>query len=96
MTAHFPEVERPPRNRRRLGDADMDWDNDLQDALLATLTTGKAISLKLSHFHSSPAKGRIWNMEPRGHLRVHHRVMPDRETVAAWVAKPAEGLPNPR
>lgn len=80
--------ERPPRNRRRLADVDMVWDQDLEAALLETLGNGMAIELPLWEFHSSPAKGRLWK---RG-FRVAHRVLPDRQTVRAWVEGEAEAI----
>ena len=73
-------IERPPRNRRRLHDPSMDWDNDLKVALLETHVNGRAIKLPLWRFHSSPAKGHLW---AHG-FKVRHRVLPDRQTVAAW------------
>lgn len=87
----FHEIDRPAKNRRHLDDADMEWDRDLEAALLATRNTGKAITVKLSHFHSSPAKGRLWKQG----FRVAHRVLPDRETVAAWVVGDNESAPVP-
>jgi hypothetical protein len=78
----FSIIDRPPINRRRLGDIELEeMDSELEKALLATLGTGKAIRVPLWRFHSSPAKGRIWK---RG-LSVRHRVLPDRRSVAAWV-----------
>ena len=79
----FRECERPPKNRRHITDTDLDWDQELEDALRGTLVSGKAIVVALSHFHSSPAKGRLW----KEGFRVTHRVLPDRETVAAWLIK---------
>jgi len=77
----FREIERPARNRRHITDNDLEWDQDLEDALRATLVSGKAIVVALPLFHSSPAKGRLW----REGYRVTHRVLPDRITVAAWL-----------
>ena len=77
----FPLIDRPPKNRRHITDDDLDWHADLEEALLATQASGRAIRLPLWQFHSSPAKGRLWK---RG-FRVAHRVLSDRQTVAAWV-----------
>lgn len=76
----YESIERPPRNRRHLTDADLDYDQDVEQALLGTLTGG-AISIPLWKFHSSPAKGRLWAKD----YKVKHRVLPDRQTVAAWL-----------
>lgn len=78
----YEVIERPHKNRRHLNDTDLDWDQDVEDQLLDTLTTGKAIRLSLAKFHSSPAKGRLW---AQGY-RVLHRVLPNRQEVAAWLA----------
>jgi hypothetical protein len=80
---YFKLVDRPPRNRRSITDKDMEWDEDLETALLGTLTNGKAILIDLGLFHSSPAKGRLW----KNGYKVHHRVNDDRETVAAWLER---------
>jgi len=85
---YFPQVARPARNRRSIHDEDMDWDADLERALLDTLRTGMAVQLPLWQFHSSPAKGRLWK---KG-WKVAHRVLSDRQTVAAWVAGERAGL----
>lgn len=77
MTTAFAEIERPARTRG-IPDA---TDDELAAALTATFLTGKAIVVPLARFHTSPAKGRLWM---RGY-RVLHRVLPDREHVAAWV-----------
>lgn len=77
MTAAFVEIERPARTRG-IPDA---ADDELANALATTFVTGKAIIVPLARFHTSPAKGRLWQ---RGY-RVLHRVLPDREHVAAWV-----------
>lgn len=78
---YFELIDRPEKNKRSIGD-DMDWDADLELALKETLTqTGKAVVVPLWIFHSSPAKGRLWS---KGY-KVRHRVMPDKQHVAAWV-----------
>lgn len=74
----FATMERPPRNRRTLGDA---GDEELEKGLVETLNTTRAIVVGLAYFHTSPAKGRLWM---KGY-RVLHRVLSDRQTVAAWV-----------
>ena len=79
----FDEIDRPPRNKRKLGE-DMPWDHALQNALLATLDSGKAIRVSLVMFHSSPAKGRLWKQG----IAVRHRVQGD--WVAAWCERPVE------
>lgn len=85
----FPEIVRPPKNRRRLADPELDaWDADLEEALLGTLYSTRAIQVPLAMFHSSPAKGRLWK---RGY-RVLHRVTPDRQYAAAWVVNPEATL----
>lgn len=78
----YESIPIPPKNRRRLGDAGLDWDEDLEKALLDTRNTGKAIKVELWHFHSSPAKGRLWAK----HYKVRHRRL-DNYSVAAWVEK---------
>lgn len=75
----FESIDRPPNNRRKLGE--LEYDTELEEALLSTYTTGKAIRVSLSRFHCSPAKGRLWTAG----YKVHHRVLPDRNSVAAWV-----------
>jgi hypothetical protein len=77
MTA-YAVIDRPPRNRRALGEP---GDEELEQQLLETLDTGRAICVPLAFFHTSPAKGRLWK---RGY-RVLHRVLADRKTVGAWV-----------
>lgn len=77
----YREVDRPKRNRRKLGDPTLGWDHDMQTAVLTTLETRRAVVFDLCDFHSSPMKGRLWTMG----YRLHHRVMPDRRTVAAWI-----------
>jgi hypothetical protein len=79
--ATFELIDRPQKNRRRLGDENLDWDRDLEAELFNTLLNNRAVKLPLWQFHSSPAKGRLWT---RG-FKVKHRVLPDRRTVAAWV-----------
>lgn len=75
-------IDRPPVNRRHLTEKDLDWDTDLEVALRATAhLENKAVIVPLARFHSSPAKGRIW----KDGLKVKHRVLADRNTVAAWV-----------
>lgn len=76
-------MQRPPRNRRQLGDPDLDWDLDLEDALFSTLDTDKSRRVELSVFHSSPCKGRLWSLG----FKVHHRVLPDKQWVAAWIER---------
>ena len=80
----YQEIERPPITRRKL--ADMDWHVELEAALLSTIITGKAVSVPLWQFHSSPAKGRLYS---KG-FRVRHRVLADHHTVAAWIEAPRE------
>ncbi len=77
----FPVVPRPPRNRRKLGDVKLNYDHELEEALIDTLNTGQAIVVPLSRFHSSPVKGRLHAQD----YRVAHRVLPDKTHVAAWV-----------
>lgn len=77
----FEIVDRPARNRRHIQDDDLSWDGDIEQPLRETLVHGKAIVLSLERFHSSPAKGRLW----KEGWRVHHRVLPDRRNVAAWI-----------
>jgi len=96
----FDEVDRPPKNRRHITDTDMDWDKGLEEALLTTVITGRAISVPLAKFHTSPAKGRLWK---KGY-KVHHRVIGD--NAAAWIeseeekgkdeAKPEKAAAGPR
>lgn len=87
----FVETERPPKNRRRLGDPDLDWDGPLENALLKTLETKKAIRVPLYMFHSSPAKGRLW----KDGYEVKHRVLrPDCMYVAAWLEVGLRRLAN--
>ena len=74
----WPEIDRPTKNKRtKPGDYDVDLEKDLR----YTMITNKAIVVPLWLFHSSPAKGRIW----KDGFSVRHRVMTDRQTVAAWV-----------
>jgi hypothetical protein len=80
----FEIIDRPEINRNKIKN-DLNYDNELEAALLGTLDTGRAIKVTLSMFHCSPAKGRLWL---KGH-RVRHRVLPDREHVGAWVEEPA-------
>ena len=77
----FEEIDRPARNRRRLGDPSLDWDQDIEEGLRRTLVTGRAMKLPLWQFHSSPAKGRLW---AEG-FKVHHRVLAGRQDVGAWI-----------
>lgn len=77
MNTAFAEIDRPARTRG-IPDA---TDDELAAALVETFLSGKAIIVPLARFHTSPAKGRLWQ---RGY-RVLHRVLPDREHVAAWV-----------
>jgi len=76
----FEVIERPEKNRRKATD-DLNYDLDIETALLDTLNTRMAIKLPLWQFHSSPAKGRLW----KEGLSVRHRVLGDRQTVAAWI-----------
>src|SRR5262249_41633611 len=76
----FEEIDRPERNRHKIKN-DLDYDQALESALARTLETGRAIKVTLAMFHSSPAKGRLWL---KG-FHVRHRVLPDREHVAAWI-----------
>ena len=80
---YFKTVPRPERNRRKIGDEELDWDTELEAALMETLNTGNAIEADLALFHSSPAKGRLW---ARGYA-LRHRVNQDRRRVAAWIEK---------
>lgn len=77
----YPEIDRPPRNRRKLNDPDMIWDEGLEAALNSTISSGKAIIVELWKFHSSPAKGRLW----AAGWKVKHRVLQDLRHVAAWI-----------
>ena len=78
-------IDRPERNRHSLRE-DMDYDAHLESGLLATLDHGRAIKVPLARFHCSPAKGRLWK---RG-FAVRHRVLPDKQSVAAWIEKDPE------
>jgi len=80
----FRLIDRPPRNRRKL--VELEYDDELEVGLLHTLFTTKAIVVGLARFHSSPAKGRLWKQG----YKVHHRVLNDRNTVAAWLHGEAE------
>lgn len=85
----FDEIDRPERNRRKLGDPELDWDADLEAALLKTLETKRAIKVPLFMFHSSPVKGRLW----QAGYDVKHRVLrPACFYVATWL----EGTPHYR
>lgn len=76
-------IPRPTSNRRS---EPPDYDLELENALLSTLSTpDKAVEVSLARFHSSPAKGRLWY---RG-LKVRHRVI-NPNFVAAWVTKEVE------
>jgi hypothetical protein len=77
----YPEIDRPARNRRKLGDQDLIWDDDLEAALNSTISSGRAIVVELWKFHSSPAKGRLWSAG----WKVKHRVLQDLRHVAAWI-----------
>jgi hypothetical protein len=84
----FTEIDRPQRNKRSIKDR-LDWDEELEEALLHTLVTGKAIDLTLTHFHSSPAKGRLWKQG----YSVRHRVIgPDQ--VGAWLEPATKRKPK--
>jgi len=78
---NFEIIDRPEKNRHRLRDDDLNYDFEIESALMRTLEHGRAIKLTLALFHSSPAKGRLWL---KGY-RVRHRVLEDREHVAAWL-----------
>jgi hypothetical protein len=69
---------RPPR-ARRLANPTAD-DLELENALMHTYNDG-AIIVPLAFFHSSPAKGRLW----KNGYALKHRVLADRQNVAAWV-----------
>lgn len=87
----FEVIDRPARTSRRHL-SEFDWDSDVQSALESTLTSGKAVVMPLWKFHSTPAKGRLW-IEG---FKVKHRVLPDRQHVAAWIEQPnpfVVGLP---
>jgi len=84
----FEIIDRPERNRHKIKN-DLNYDYELESALLRTIDNGRAIKISLGSFHSSPAKGRLWL---KGY-KVKHRVLPDREHVAAWVEKPK--IPEP-
>lgn len=74
----YTTIDRPARNRRTFP---QQGDDALELQLMATLLTGRAIQVPLAEFHSSPAKGRIYL---KGY-RVRHRVLPDKQSVGAWV-----------
>ena len=74
----FTEVDRPERNDRTIGD-DGNSDLELENALLHTSETGRAVVLPLGQFHSSPAKGRLWT---KGYSVRHRRIA---GFVVAWV-----------
>lgn len=82
----FPMIERPLRTRRK---ETLDYDRDLEAALRQTLSTGMAIAVPLGRFHSSPAKMRLW----KEGLRLRHRVLQDRQSVAAWVEREEPAVP---
>jgi hypothetical protein len=75
-------VDRPPRNRRRLGDPDLDWDTDLEAALIATVDTGKGLRMPTLLLHSTPVKGRVWALDYR---LAHRTVPPDKQWSVAWL-----------
>lgn len=75
----FEIIDRPERNRR--GRDDMQYDFHLERALLDTLRHGRAIKVRLNVFHCTPCKGRLYD---KGY-RLLHRVLPDKEHVAAWI-----------
>lgn len=85
----FEEIDRPEKNHHK---KPLKYDGALVRALLNTLITGRAIKVSLARFHSSPAKGRIWQ---KWGYHVRHRVLPDSEHVAAWVEKDDEDAPEP-
>ncbi len=89
---NFEIIDRPEKNRHK-NCHDLNYDSEIESALLRTLEHGRAIKLTLALFHSSPAKGRLWL---KGY-RVRHRVLEDREHVAAWLeeTQPGESLPFP-
>lgn len=76
----FEVIDRPEKNRHKTSD-DLGYDIDLEAALMETIQHGRAIKVRLGLFHSSPAKGRLWL---KGYS-VRHRVLGDREHVAAWI-----------
>src|SRR5262245_53844872 len=76
----FEIIDRPARNTRRIRN-NLSYDLEVERALLDTLRHGRAVKLSLGLFHSSPAKGRLWL---KGYS-VRHRVLEDRENVAAWI-----------
>ena len=76
----FEFIERPEKNRHRIHN-ELDYDRNLEAALLETLDCGMAIKVPLGLFHSSPCKGRLWL---KGY-HVRHRVIEGREYVAAWL-----------
>ena len=85
----FEIIDRPERNRHKINN-DLNYDYELESALLKTIDHGRAIKIGLGSFHSSPAKGRLWL---KGY-KVKHRVLPGREHVAAWVEEPKEPEPD--
>lgn len=84
----FDEIDRPELNRRRLGDKDLSWDQELEAALRRTLITGRAIVVPLVKFHSSPCKGRLW----KAGFRVLHRAVGG--NAAAWLVRKPEKEPK--
>jgi len=85
----FEIIDRPKRNRHKIKN-DLDYDGEIEAALLRTLDHGRAIKLSLGIFHSSPAKGRLWL---KGYS-VRHRVLSDKENVAAWIEKSGPDEPE--
>lgn len=81
----FEIIDRPEKNRHKNSD-DLEYDHHLESSLMDTLESGRAIRVPLGIFHSSPAKGRLWK---KGY-QVRHRVLPDREHVAAWIEEEKE------
>ena len=82
---NFEIIDRPEKNQHRVKN-DLNYDCELESALIRTLDHGRAIKLTLAAFHSSPAKGRLWL---KGYS-VRHRVLEDREHVAAWIEESKE------
>lgn len=75
----FEFIDRPEKNHHK---RPLKYDPELQSALLKTRENGKAALVPLARFHSSPAKGRIWQ---KGY-HVRHRVLLEGDYLGAWVA----------
>lgn len=77
----FEIMERPPITCHK---RNKEWENQhkaLEDALMATLDTEKAIRVPLYLFHRSGCKIKLWK---KGYS-VRHRVCKDNISVVAWV-----------